>query len=166
LIFAGHPRHKAHGAAGLLFDLIGHFSAGIDPVALECDGDGIEVALLDSELASKSLNHLPVGMRIFQVHVKRWSINSAYPVETSFTAPEFHAALVVRIKNPHAFPLPKGSLWSQLIPIYLVASGRIRASRGRRANVIDSCNSKFYFYGEKIEKVRVKPTLGFFLIKS
>jgi len=46
LIFAGHPRRKAHGAEGLLFDLLGHFSAGEDPMAIEGTENCLEAALI------------------------------------------------------------------------------------------------------------------------
>jgi len=56
-----------------------------------------------------ALNHLPMGMRIFQVHVERGRIGGADPNKTSLGAPEFHAALEVRVENPHAILSPKGS---------------------------------------------------------
>jgi hypothetical protein len=57
-----------------------------------------------------------MGMRIFQVHVERGRIGSADPFKSSIAAPEFHAALEVRIENPHVCLTPKGPGWSQLIP--------------------------------------------------
>jgi len=63
-----------------------------------------------------ALNHLPVCMRIFQVHVERWRIGDAGPNKTSLAAPEFHAALEVRVEDPHAILSSKGPGRSQLIP--------------------------------------------------
>jgi hypothetical protein len=50
-------------------DLLGHSSAGIDAIALEGAEDGIEDALFDLISAFQPFNHLPMGMRIFQIHV-------------------------------------------------------------------------------------------------
>jgi len=82
--------------------LIGHFPAGIDPVALESTEDAIEAALLDPEPALQCLNHLPMGVRLIQMHVERRRIGDAGPNKTSLAAPEFHAALEVRVEYPHA----------------------------------------------------------------
>jgi hypothetical protein len=57
-----------------------------------------------------------MGMRILQVHVERRRIGGADPAKPSLTAPEFHAALEVRIENPHVCLTPKGSGQSQLSP--------------------------------------------------
>ena len=56
--------------AGLDFDLLGHFSACIDPVALEGAEDGSEAALLGLEAALQGLYHLSMGGRILEVHVE------------------------------------------------------------------------------------------------
>jgi hypothetical protein len=73
--------------AGLYLDLLSHFSAGEDPVALERAEDGIEVALFDLVPAFQAFNHLPMGMGVSQVHVERGRIGGADPIEPSFTAP-------------------------------------------------------------------------------
>jgi hypothetical protein len=99
--------------------------------------DDIEAALLDPEPAFQGLNHLPVGMRIFQMHVERGRIGGADSFKSSVAAPEFHAAFEVRVENPHVISPPKAPKWSQLSPeAILLQGGRIRARRGRRANVM------------------------------
>ena len=50
------------------------------------------------------------------MHVERWRIGGAGPNKTSLAAPEFHAALEVRVEDPHVLSLPKGPGWSQLSP--------------------------------------------------
>ena len=87
--------------AGLDLDLLGHFAAGIDPVALEGAEDGSEAAFLCLEAALQGLDHLPVGRRVLEVHVERGRIGGAGFGEASFPAPQLHAALVVRVENPH-----------------------------------------------------------------
>ena len=89
---------KLSSVSGLYLDLLGNFSAGEDPVAFEGAEDGIETALLYPEPAFQSLNHLPMGMRIFQVHVKRWRTGGADPFKSSLAALEFNSALEVRVK--------------------------------------------------------------------
>ena len=91
----------------MYLDLLGHFPAGVDPVALESAEDAIEAALFNPEPAFQSLNHLPMGIRIFQVHLERGRIGGVDPFKPSFAAPEFHAALEVRVENPHMYHLPK-----------------------------------------------------------
>jgi hypothetical protein len=97
--------------SGLLLDLLGYFSAGEDSVTLEGAEDSIEATLLDHVTAFQPLNHLPVGVRVFEVHIERGRIGDASPGQTSFTAPEFHAALVIRVQNPHGHP-PQCPGWS------------------------------------------------------
>ena len=77
----------------MYLDLLGNFPAGVDPVAFECAEYAIEAALFDPEPAFQGLNHLPMGMRIFQVHLERGRISGADPFKSSLAAPEFHAAL-------------------------------------------------------------------------
>ena len=67
------------------------------------------------------------------MHVKRGRIGGADPLRSSLTAPQLHAALEVRVENPHDILSPKGSGWSQLSPeAILLRAKRIRARRGRR----------------------------------
>ena len=87
--------------AGLDLDLLGYFTAGVDPVALEGAEDGSEAAFLCFEAALQGLDHLPVGGRVLEVHVERRRIGDAGFGEPSFTAPQLHTALVVRVENPH-----------------------------------------------------------------
>jgi hypothetical protein len=61
-------------------------------MALECAEDRIEAALFDFVPTSQTFNHLPIGMRIFQVHVERGRIGGADPFKSSLVAPEFHAS--------------------------------------------------------------------------
>jgi hypothetical protein len=44
----------------LYLDLLGHFPAGVYPLALECAEDAIEDAFFDPEPAFQGLNHLPM----------------------------------------------------------------------------------------------------------
>jgi hypothetical protein len=75
-------------------------------------------------------------MRIFQVHVERGRIGGAGPAKSNFAAPEFHAALVVGVENPHVLPLPKKALdGASFLPLAKLHAEWIRARRGRRANV-------------------------------
>jgi hypothetical protein len=128
---------KLGSIAGLYLDLFGHFPVGVDPVALESPEDAIEAALLYPEPVFQSLNHLPMGMRIFQVHVERGRINGADPFKSSLTAPEFHAALEVRVENPHVVLSPKALNRASFLPrLSSYRAERIRARRGRRVNVI------------------------------
>jgi hypothetical protein len=78
---------KLGNVSGLYFDLIGHFSASVDPVALECAEDGIEAALFDFVPAFQPFKHIPVVMRIYQVHVEGGRLGGAGPVGPSFAAP-------------------------------------------------------------------------------
>jgi hypothetical protein len=68
---------KLGSVTRLYLDLLGHFPAGVDPVALESAEDAVEAALFDPEPVFQSLNHLPMGVRIFQVHVERRRIGGA-----------------------------------------------------------------------------------------
>jgi hypothetical protein len=70
---------KLGSVARLNIDLLGHFSAGIDPVALESAEDAIEAARFYPEPVLQSLNNLPMGTRVFQVNVERGRIGSAAP---------------------------------------------------------------------------------------
>ena len=106
--------------AGLDLDLLGYFAAGIDPVALEGAEDGSEAALLCLEAALQGLDHLPVACRVLEVHVERGRIGGAGFGEASFSAPQLHAALVVRVENPHLF-----SRFSQKRPWIEPASPRL-----------------------------------------
>ena len=94
-----HVVKKLGGVAGLYLDLLGHFPAGVDPVALETAEDAIEAALFHPEPAFQGLIHLPMGIRIFQVHIERRKVSGADTPKSPFTAPEFHAALEVRVFN-------------------------------------------------------------------
>jgi len=76
-------------------------------MALEYAEDRIEAALFDFVPTTQTFNHLPISMRIFEVHVERGSIGGTDPAKSSLAAPEFHAALVVRVKDPHVLSLPK-----------------------------------------------------------
>ena len=71
------------------------------------------------------------------MHVKRCRICCADPFKSSFAAPEFHATLEVRVKNPHAFLSPKALDGASFLPrLFYCRAGRIRARRGRRQNVM------------------------------
>ena len=83
--------------------------------------------------AWSALNHLPVGMRIFQVHVKRVRIGCADPYKTSLAAPEFNAVLEVRVENPHVLLSPKALDGASFLPrLYCYMRRRIRERRGGR----------------------------------
>ena len=61
---------KLGRVAGLDLDLLRHLAAGKDPVALQRAEDGLEIALLHPVEAFQCGEHLPVGGRISQVHIK------------------------------------------------------------------------------------------------
>jgi hypothetical protein len=46
-------------------------------------------------------------MGILEVHVEGGRISDADPGESYFAAPEFHAALEVRVEDPHSYPPQK-----------------------------------------------------------
>ena len=121
---------KLSGVSGLYLDLLGNFAAGVDPVALESAEDAIEAALLDPEPALQGLNHLPMCMRIFKVHIERRRVSSANSIKTSFTAPQLYAALVVRVENPHVILSQR--LWMEpvLPEAMLLRAERISTRRG------------------------------------
>jgi hypothetical protein len=106
-------------------------------VALESIEDAIEAALFDPEPAFQCLNHLPMGMRIFQVHVERGRIGGADPFKSSLATPEFHAALEVRVENPHVVLSPKALNRASFLPLAKLHAKWIRARRGRRANAVN-----------------------------
>ena len=118
---------KFGSVAGLYLDLLGHFPVGIDPVALKRAEDAIEAALFNSEPTFQSLDHLPIGMRIFQVQVKRGRIGGADPFKSSLAAPEFHAALEVRVEDPHGYPPPRPWMDPAIPEVNLLQDERIRA---------------------------------------
>jgi hypothetical protein len=113
---SGFAYSKLGGVARLYLNLLIHFSAGVDPVALKSAEDAIEAALFDPEPAFQGLNHIPMGVRIFQVHVERGRRCSADPFKSTFAAPEFHAALGVRVEDPQVIPHPQGPGWSSFLP--------------------------------------------------
>ena len=70
------------------------------------------------------------------MHVERCRICCADPFKSSFAAPEFHVALEVRVKNPHARLDPKGPGPSQLSPeASLLQAEKITERRGRRSKM-------------------------------
>jgi hypothetical protein len=73
----------------------------------------------DPEPAFQGLNHLPVGMRIFRVHVERGRISGADSFKSSLAAP-----LEVRVENPHVLTSsPKALDGASFLPGYVVSSG-------------------------------------------
>jgi hypothetical protein len=75
-------------------------------MALELSEDDIGAALFDLITVLKGFDHIPVGRRVFQVHIERRRKGSADPVKSSFTAPELYAALVVDVKLSPIWPRP------------------------------------------------------------
>ena len=75
-------------------------------------------------IALSALNHLPVCMRIFQVHVERGRIGCDDPLKSSLAAPEFHAALEVRVENPHVILSPKALDGASFLPEAILLTGR------------------------------------------
>ena len=88
-------------------DLLGNFADCVDPVALEGAEDGLDAASFCLEAGLQGLDHFSVGGRILEEHVERGRISWSGSGEASLPAPEFHAALVVRVKDPHNAPSPK-----------------------------------------------------------
>ena len=106
-------------------------------MALESAEDAIEAALFDPEPALKGLNHLPMGMRIFQVHVKRGRISDAGPNKTFLAAPEFHAALEARVEDPLCLHLSTKALDEASFPrSHLLQGGDDKDKARGRANVM------------------------------
>jgi len=69
--------------------------------------------------AFQSFNHLPVEMRVFQVHVERVRIGGTDPGQTSFTAPEFHS--IESKSKIHMFCLfPKALDGTSFYPDYII----------------------------------------------
>jgi len=87
--------------AGLNLYLLRNLSAGVDPVAFQASENGFEAALLGLEAALQGLDHISMGWRIGEMHVERGRIGSAGLNQATLPAPELHAALVVRVENPH-----------------------------------------------------------------
>lgn len=56
--------YKALQHSGLYLDLLGHFPAGIDPVALERAEYCIEAVFFDPEPIFQGLDHLPMSMSL------------------------------------------------------------------------------------------------------
>jgi hypothetical protein len=61
-----------------------------------------------------------MGRRIFEVYVERGRIGGADSFKSPLTAPEFHSALEVRVKNPHANLTPKALNGASLPRGYLL----------------------------------------------
>jgi hypothetical protein len=118
--------------AGLDLDLLGDFAAGIDPVALQGAEDGSEAAFLCFEAALQGLDHLAVACGVLEVHVERGRIGGAGFGEAALPASEFHAALVVRVEDPHVPPLPQRlGMEPGISPADWLRAEEIRARRER-----------------------------------
>jgi len=70
------------------------------------------------------------------LYVERGWIGCDDPLKSSLAAPEFHAALEVRVENPHVILSPKALNRASFLPLAKLHAKWIRARRGRRANVI------------------------------
>ena len=60
-----------------------------------------KAAFFDLVTAFQAFDHFPMGMKVLEVHVEEGRIGSADICQSSFAAPEFDAALVARIEDPH-----------------------------------------------------------------
>jgi hypothetical protein len=69
-------------------------------VALESAEDAIKGALFNPEPAFQGLNHFPMGMRVFEVHVERGRIG-ALILSSPLSRLQNSTALEVRVENPH-----------------------------------------------------------------
>jgi hypothetical protein len=78
---------KLGNVADLYLYILDHFPAGVDPVAFEGAEDGIEAASFYLVPAFQGFYHLPVVMRVFQVHVEGGRLGGAGSVGPSFAAP-------------------------------------------------------------------------------
>ena len=85
--------------ACLLFDLLGHASVATDLVAVQRAEDGIKAALLSLVTALQGLDHVNVGMRVFEVEVEELGISDALLVEASLPCPQLHARLCSRSRR-------------------------------------------------------------------
>ena len=75
---------------------------------IKCAEYRVESALFDLVAALQALDHLPVGMRVFEMHVKACRKRDASRVEPPVSAPQLKAALVVGIEDPRTFPPTPG----------------------------------------------------------
>ena len=74
------------------------------------------------------------------MHVERKRIGGTDPAKSSLAAPEFHAALEVRVEDPHVLSLPKTLDVAGFSRCYLVTAKRIRSGVGEDEC---GCMSKF-----------------------
>jgi len=81
--------------AGLDLDLLRHLAASVYSVAFKDSEDGLEAALFSLEAALQGLDHISMGRRVREVHVKRGRVSGAGLDQAMLPAPELHAALVV-----------------------------------------------------------------------
>jgi len=80
---------------------LGHFSAGVNPAVLECAKDRIEAARPRPFRGQPGPRSSPSGREGSLGTVEGWWKGGSDHVEPSFAAPEFHAALEVRVEDPH-----------------------------------------------------------------
>jgi hypothetical protein len=87
-------------------------------VALEAAEDGIEAAHLNLYrfTGSPGFESSPNGYKDLEVHIERRRISSADPFNSSFAAPEFHAAFEVRVEDPHVILSPKALNGASFLP--------------------------------------------------
>ncbi|VVB72267.1 Uncharacterised protein [uncultured archaeon] len=90
LIFSHIHVVKLGGVAGLLLDLLGHVSIGVDAKALQRSVDGFKACLFCSITPLQSLDHLCMGMWILQVEIERWWILSYCVGEATIPGPNMH----------------------------------------------------------------------------
>ena len=107
------------------------------PAAHKCPEDAIEDALFNPEPVFQSLNPLPMGMRIFQVHVERWRIVGADPTRPLSWLQSSTQPFEVRVENPHVCLTPKGSGQSQLSPEAILLRGGVDKGMAREEGECD-----------------------------
>jgi hypothetical protein len=97
---------KLGSIAGLYLDLLGHFPAGVDPVSLESTEDAIEAALFNCTGSPEARIISQWACGSLRCYVEGGRICYADPFKPSLAAPEFNAALEVRVENPHVCLTP------------------------------------------------------------
>ena len=76
------------------------------------------------------------------MHVERGRISGAGPFKSSFAAPEFHAALEVRVENPHEILFPKAPDGASFLPRAILLQDGVDKGEAREEGECD-CMSKF-----------------------
>ena len=77
------------------------------------------------------------------MHVERWRIDGADPFKSSLAAPEFHAALEVRVEDPHAILSPRLLDGAGFSRVYMVTSGEYKGEAWEEGESDRAAQSRF-----------------------